>query len=196
MRITARRATRSPRSSACWPYSSRTRAPIGASFSAQSALRPSATRTSKGRSTMTCRRSPATETMTLPPSGSETSTSFDLLHDRVRRWIWDQRWSELRDVQETAIRELLGGERDVIITAATAAGKTEAAFLPICSTLTGSDAETGVKVLYVGPLKALINDQWQRLDGLCESLEIPVHRWHGDVNAAARQKLVRQPDGI
>jgi ATP-dependent Lhr-like helicase len=134
--------------------------------------------------------------MTLPPSESESSSSFDLLHDRVRRWIWDQRWSELRDVQETAIRELLGGERDVIITAATAAGKTEAAFLPICSTIAGADVEAGVKVLYVGPLKALINDQWQRLDGLCESLEIPVHRWHGDVNATARQKLVRQPDGI
>jgi ATP-dependent Lhr-like helicase len=99
-------------------------------------------------------------------------------------------------VQETAIRTILGGDGDSIITAATAAGKTEAAFLPICSTLVDDATTAGVQVLYVGPLKALINDQWRRLDGLCESLEIPVHRWHGDVTATARQKLIRQPDGI
>jgi ATP-dependent Lhr-like helicase len=132
----------------------------------------------------------------LPPSASEGSSSFALLHERVRRWIWDQQWSELRDVQETAIRAILGGDGDAIITAATAAGKTEAAFLPICSTLVSVEGPTGVQTLYVGPLKALINDQWRRLDGLCESLGIPVHRWHGDVTASAREKLVRKPDGI
>ncbi len=132
----------------------------------------------------------------LLPSGSDASSSFDLLHERVRRWIWDQQWSELRDVQEIAIRTILGGDGDAIITAATAAGKTEAAFLPICSTLVDDATATGVQVLYVGPLKALINDQWRRLDGLCESIEIPVHRWHGDVTATARQRLIRQPDGI
>jgi ATP-dependent Lhr-like helicase len=133
----------------------------------------------------------------LLPSASDGSSSFDLLHERVRRWIWDQQWAELRDVQELAIGTILRGDGDAIITAATAAGKTEAAFLPICSTLVSDDDETGgVQVLYVGPLKALINDQWRRLDGLCESLDIPVHRWHGDVTANARQKLIRQPDGI
>ncbi|MEA2489470.1 MAG: ATP-dependent helicase Lhr and Lhr-like helicase, partial [Acidobacteriota bacterium] len=129
---------------------------------------------------------------TSPPSSSD---AFGLLHERVRRWIWDQGWSELRDVQELAAQTILRGDGDAIITAATAAGKTEAAFLPICSTLV-DEASTGVQVLYVGPLKALINDQWRRLDGLCQSLEIPVHKWHGDVNASARAKLMRDPDGI
>jgi ATP-dependent Lhr-like helicase len=132
---------------------------------------------------------------TSPPSGSDGSSSFDLLQERVRRWIWDQRWAELRDVQELAIRTILQGDGDAIITAATAAGKTEAAFLPICSTLV-DDRSPGVQVLYVGPLKALINDQWRRLDGLCESLEIAVHRWHGDVTASARERLLRRPGGI
>jgi ATP-dependent helicase Lhr and Lhr-like helicase len=132
----------------------------------------------------------------LPPSASDVSAAFGLLEERVRRWIWDQQWSELRDVQETAIRTILGGDSDAIITAATAAGKTEAAFLPICSSLLGADSPAGVQVLYVGPLKALINDQWRRLDGLCQTLDIPVHRWHGDVTATARQKLIKHPDGI
>lgn len=133
--------------------------------------------------------------MILPPSGSE-STSFELLHPDVRRWIWDQQWAELRDVQELAIDTILHGASDVIITAATAAGKTEAAFLPICSNIISDKPPAGVHVLYVGPLKALINDQWRRLDGLCESLEIPVHRWHGDVTSTARKRLVERPDGI
>jgi len=132
----------------------------------------------------------------LLPSASDDSSSFELLDERVRRWIWDQQWSELRDVQETAIRTILSGDGDAIITAATAAGKTEAVFLPICSTLLDENSTAGVQVLYVGPLKALINDQWRRLEGLCESLEIPVHRWHGDVTVTARQKLIRHPDGI
>jgi len=84
---------------------------------------------------------------TLPPSASEASSSFELLHERVRRWIWDQEWSELRDVQEVAIRSILQGDGDVIITAATAAGKTEAAFLPICSSLVESSGEAGFSLL-------------------------------------------------
>jgi ATP-dependent Lhr-like helicase len=133
--------------------------------------------------------------MILPPSGSD-SASFEMLHPKVRRWVWDQRWAELRDVQEVAIETILNGDRDVIITAATAAGKTEAAFLPICSSVVSETPPAGVHVLYVGPLKALINDQWRRLDGLCESLELPVHRWHGDVTATARKRLIERPDGI
>lgn len=133
--------------------------------------------------------------MILPPSASESS-SFELLHERVRRWIWSEGWTDLRDVQELAIETILRRDGDAIISAATAAGKTEAAFLPICSSLLGEEETSGVQVLYVGPLKALINDQWRRLDALCESLEIAVHRWHGDVTSSAREKLVRKPDDI
>ncbi|MBM3269238.1 MAG: DEAD/DEAH box helicase [Candidatus Sericytochromatia bacterium] len=122
------------------------------------------------------------------------STAFDLLDDRIQRWIW-QRWSGLYDIQEGAIRAILEGGTDVLISAATASGKTEAAFLPICHRLAG-DARGGVRALYVGPLKALINDQFGRLDALCESLEIPVSRWHGDVAAGAKQKALRHPAGI
>jgi superfamily II DNA/RNA helicase len=123
------------------------------------------------------------------------SNAFERLHERVRRWVWQEKWDQLRDVQEQAIEPILSGSKDVIIMAATAAGKTEAAFLPICSRLTG-DAGGSVRALYVGPLKALINDQFQRLDRLCEHLEIPVHRWHGDVQAGAKQSLLKTPSGV
>jgi len=125
------------------------------------------------------------------------SQAFELLAEPVRRWVYDQGWQTLRDAQEAAIPVLLAGTADVIIAAATAAGKTEAAFLPICSRLESDPARApGARVLYVAPLKALINDQCDRISGLCERLEIPVHRWHGDVPASKKSAFLKRPDGI
>ena len=140
--------------------------------------------------------------MTSPVSASSSpaaasSSSFDLLAEPVRKWVYDQGWQTLRDAQEAAIPLLLEGAADVIIAAATAAGKTEAAFLPICSRLAADPPSgPGVRVLYVAPLKALINDQYQRLAGLCERLDIPVHRWHGDVPASRKSAVLKKPGGI
>ena len=87
-----------------------------------------------------------------------------------------------------AIPAILGREHDLIISAATAGGKTEAAFLPILSYLV-DDPGGSVRALYVSPLRALINDQFQRLELLCQELGIPVHRWHGDVGAGHKRKV-------
>jgi len=165
-------------------------------------------------------------TMTSPPSDSDPAprvapqsgqapSAFARLHPRIQRWIWDQQWSEFRDAQVRAVGPILDGQLDIIIAAATASGKTEAAFLPICSALllarecadqdatprtqgspTSSVAQLGVKVLYVSPLKALINDQYSRLDALCEHLDLPVHRWHGDVPGSRKAKVLTHPDGV
>src|SRR5437764_13426778 len=113
-------------------------------------------------------------------------TSFHQLHEGVQRWIWNRGWESLRDIQEESIRAVLNDPSDIVISASTASGKTEAAFLPICSRLAMDAAGRGVRAIYIGPLKALINDQWSRLDELCELLEIPVHRWHGDVSSSAK----------
>ena len=51
-------------------------------------------------------------------------------------------------------------------------------------------------MLYISPLKALINDQFRRLEDLCAHAEIPVHRWHGDVNAADKARLRQSPSGV
>ncbi len=137
----------------------------------------------------------------------------------MQRWIWDQGWTSLHDAQEQAIGPILDGNRDVIISAATAAGKTEAAFLPICSAIaTDTDqtaasdddpwtshdpwseltaaAVTGIQVLYLSPLKALINDQYDRLDRLCDTAHVAVHRWHGDVADDSKKKALADPSGV
>lgn len=123
------------------------------------------------------------------------SSGFSLLHERVQRWIWAQKWTELRDIQERSIAPILAADRDVVISAATAAGKTEAAFLPACSSLAQEPAES-IGILYVSPLKALINDQYRRLQGLCELLEVPLTPWHGDVLQSAKSRQIRDPRGI
>lgn len=123
------------------------------------------------------------------------SSSFVLLHETVQRWVWAQGWSALRDIQERAIIPVLEAKKDIIISAATAAGKTEAAFFPACTKIVQEDADS-VGILYISPLKALINDQYRRLQGLCERLELPLTPWHGDVLQSAKNKQIRNPRGI
>lgn len=101
----------------------------------------------------------------------------------------------LRDAQEQAIPALIDADQDVIVAAATAAGKTEAAFFPILTHLLSHEPDIGA-VLYVSPLKALINDQWGRLNDLCQSLEVPVVAWHGDVAANRKHQFLKDPRGI
>lgn len=140
---------------------------------------------------------PPQPTMSSPPSASDPvqDSSFDLLHEKVRRWIWERGWHELRDLQNAAIRPILAASQDVILSAATASGKTEAAFLPICTRLINSEGP-GAKALYVSPLKALINDQFRRAADLCDRLDIPVHRWHGDVGVDRKRGFIRDPGGV
>ena len=130
--------------------------------------------------------------MSSPPSSSDSS-AFSLLDERIQRWIWNARWTELKDAQERAIPLILAGQRDVIIASATASGKTEAAFFPILTRMLAE--KEPVSALYISPLKALINDQWSRLSLLCESLELPVIPWHGDISASVKQRFLRRPRG-
>ncbi|RYD24736.1 MAG: DEAD/DEAH box helicase, partial [Verrucomicrobiaceae bacterium] len=80
-------------------------------------------------------------------------------------------------------------------TPATASGKTEAAFLPVLSRI-ASDPADSVQAIYISPLRALINDQFRRLEELCKTADIPVHRWHGDVGATERKRLRENPGGV
>jgi ATP-dependent Lhr-like helicase len=121
------------------------------------------------------------------------SRAFDRLDERVRRWIWEKGWDQLRDAQERAIDPILRGDQDVLIAAATAAGKTEAAFLPIASFLLTAH-EPGL-ALYLSPLKALINDQALRLNDFFGRLDLPVYPWHGDVGAKPKENFEKQPRG-
>ncbi len=123
------------------------------------------------------------------------TTAFDLLHRDVQRKLWDMNWTELRSIQDQAIRHLLLGGGDAVISSPTASGKTEAAFLPVLSAIADSPMGS-VRAMYIGPLKALINDQFRRVEDLCQRLEMPVCKWHGDVGDGAKHHLLAAPGGI
>ncbi|WP_048794950.1 DEAD/DEAH box helicase, partial [Serratia sp. 506_PEND] len=113
---------------------------------------------------------------------------------RVRKWVYKQGWSALRPLQESSIPAILARDRDVLISAGTAAGKTEAFFLPACSAV--ADLTNGFGIIYISPLKALINDQYRRLESLGDALEMPVTPWHGDVPQNKKKKARTNPAGI
>ena len=87
---------------------------------------------------------------------------------------------------------------DIIVAASTAAGKTEAAFLPLLSEvlLAPAPASGGFDLLYIGPFKALINDQARRLQDICAQTGLPVTPWHGDVDARIKAARRRDPRGV
>lgn len=127
------------------------------------------------------------------------SQAFARYHPAVQQWIYRQGWDRLRDVQERAAELIIAGRRDVIIASATADGKTEAALLPICSVLARRQEQgigAGVAALSVSPLKALINDQHDRITGLADPLGLRVHRWHGDAPASGKARVLRAPQGL
>ncbi|MBQ6154963.1 MAG: DEAD/DEAH box helicase [Bacteroidales bacterium] len=113
----------------------------------------------------------------------------------IQDYIYRSGWTSLRGVQNAAGEAIFGTDDNVLLTASTASGKTEAAFFPILTLLDEEPSRT-VGVLYIAPLKALINDQFGRLDELCEEAGIRVTRWHGDVAQTRKRKLLREPSGI
>lgn len=113
----------------------------------------------------------------------------------IQDFIYRNGWETLRGVQVAAGEAIFGTDCNVLLSASTASGKTEAAFFPIL-TLFSEDPPASVGAIYIGPLKALINDQFSRLNELCADAEIPVWHWHGDVAQSHKEKLLKHPSGI
>ena len=122
-------------------------------------------------------------------------SAFDRYAPFVQEYIYRNRWENLRAIQVAAADAIFNTDENVLLTASTASGKTEAAFFPII-TLFSEDPPASVGCIYVGPLKALINDQFSRLNDLCTEADIPVWHWHGDVAQSHKSRLMKHPSGI
>ena len=113
----------------------------------------------------------------------------------IQEYIFRAGWEKLRAVQVAAADAIFNSEDNVLISASTASGKTEAAFFPVL-TLLEEDPPASVGAIYIAPLKALINDQYTRMTDLCEPAGIKVWCWHGDVGQSQKAKLLKHPSGI
>ena len=122
-------------------------------------------------------------------------SAFDRYAPFVQDYIYRNHWENLRAIQVAAADAIFNTDDNVLLTASTASGKTEAAFFPII-TLFSENPPSSVGCIYIGPLKALINDQFTRLTDLCEEADIPVWHWHGDVAQSHKSRLMRKPSGI
>lgn len=122
-------------------------------------------------------------------------TSFDRLHPAIRHHVVNSLgWRSLRPFQEAVIDPILDGE-NLIVLAPTAGGKTEAAFLPILSRML-TEEWSAPSVLYLCPIKALLNNLGERLDTYCRWMGGRAAVWHGDVSASARKKLLADPPSV
>lgn len=122
-------------------------------------------------------------------------SAFDRYAPFVQDYIYRNRWENLRAIQVAAADAIFNTDENVLLAASTASGKTEAAFFPII-TLFSEAPPTSVGCIYIGPLKALINDQFTRLTDLCDEADIPVWHWHGDVAQSHKSRLMKRPSGI
>ncbi len=113
----------------------------------------------------------------------------------IREFIYAHNWESLREIQVSAAETIFNTDHNLLLTSSTASGKTEAAFFPILSLLC-EDPPASVGVLYIAPLKSLINDQFYRLDELLDEAGIRVTHWHGDVAQSHKKKLLDHPAGI
>jgi ATP-dependent Lhr-like helicase len=113
----------------------------------------------------------------------------------VQEFIYKKRWESLRPAQIEACNICFHTPHHMLIAAGTASGKTEAAFFPALTELHERPSKS-VGILYIGPLKALINDQFERLKDLLSEGNIPVWHWHGDVPQAEKTRLMRSPSGV
>lgn len=122
-------------------------------------------------------------------------SDFERLHPSVQHHVVNTLgWSSLRAHQEQAIAPILNGAH-VLVQAPTAGGKTEAALLPVLSRMLDEDWD-GLTVLYLCPIKALLNNLEHRIGHLSGLFGRRVGLWHGDVSPSARQRILRDPPDV
>ena len=121
----------------------------------------------------------------------EQKNTFELLNRDLQKWIFRKGWKDLLPIQKASVGPILKCQDDIIISASTASGKTEA-ITAICQ----SPQKKGIRILYISPLKALINDQFRRLDEMTSAMSLKVTPWHGDVSANKKDQILRNPEGI
>ena len=113
----------------------------------------------------------------------------------LRSYVNEKGWSNFREVQVKAFEVLFDSNNHLLIASGTSSGKTEAAFFPVLSQISQTKC-TGISVLYVSPLKALIDDQFDRVSRMiCES-SIEIHSWHGDISSSKKRKVLEGGTGI
>ena len=120
------------------------------------------------------------------------SDAISLLNKRIGYFLKEiLGWHNLNPIQEKTIPEIIKG-RDTLVIAPTASGKTEAVLIPIFNQIITNSYEP-TSVLYISPLKALINDMYYRIDNWGDYFNLTTTKWHGDVSTSKRNNYIKNP---
>lgn len=115
------------------------------------------------------------------------------LSEDIQRIVIENGWSQFTPIQKMSFKLTKESDFNLILMGPTGCGKTEAALFPILSEVDFS--QPGVKILYISPLRALINDQTKRFEELGAQLDFRVTKWHMDAKQSEKASLVRNPEG-
>ena len=120
---------------------------------------------------------------------------FARLAPFIQDYIYKSKWEFLHANQVAACEVIFDSDANLLLSSGTASGKTEAVFLPVLTQIY-DDPPSSVGVLYISPLKALINDQFKRLEHLLLDSNIIVTKWHGDASQTQKNNLIKKPEGL
>ena len=121
--------------------------------------------------------------------------AYDRLADFIQDYIYEKKWEHLSPMQIEAVEKVLMRRKNLLFTAGTAMGKTEAALMPAITHICAHPPNS-VGILYISPLKALINDQFARMEEMLAGTQIQITRWHQDAAVSKKEKLLFCPGGI
>lgn len=121
--------------------------------------------------------------------------AYSRLADFIQDYIYDKKWEHLNTMQIRAIEKIPDQKENLLFTAGTAMGKTEAALMPALTEIYTHPVDSA-GILYVSPLKALINDQFYRIEEMLAGTGLQITRWHGDAQASAKEKFLSCPKGV
>ncbi len=113
----------------------------------------------------------------------------------LRSYVDGKQWTSFRDVQRESFKVLNESDNHLIISAGTSSGKTEAAFFPVISHIYRQKPRR-ISALYISPLIALIDDQYDRLSQMIKDSGIDLYSWHGDISSSVKRKVLKNGEGI
>ncbi|MDR1820703.1 MAG: DEAD/DEAH box helicase [Methanobrevibacter sp.] len=121
-----------------------------------------------------------------------SKNSYNYLSKTMKEFLSFLGWKKLNSIQNEAI-PLIMDKKDTLIISPTASGKTEAVLIPIFESIRKKRLKP-ISVLYVAPLKALINDMHNRIETWGKNFGLTAFKWHGDVNKSQKDSFLRNPD--
>lgn len=117
------------------------------------------------------------------------------LDDGITQYLHEKKITRFYKFQEDAITEIIAGQ-NVVITAPTASGKTEAFAIPIIQKIARMGKSGVISAVFVYPTKALARDQLPKIQEIARGAGISAGVFDGDTKQKERIEILDNPPHI